>query len=91
MENLKKECQIIEKDYLLYDTLKLFATKLCNKISSMYDKKIVAILDDKLIDSTNMSYLPNWLNKVMHIDYDKNEANTEERLKNMKKFLLSNQ
>ena len=51
MENLKKECQIIEKDYLLYDTLKLFATKLCNKISSMYDKKIVAILDDKYLQN----------------------------------------
>jgi hypothetical protein len=87
MENFKKEFQINEKEYLLYDTLKLFASKVSNKISSMYDKKILAIIDDKLISEEKKEYLPQWLIKVMHIDYDKNEANTEERLRNMRKFL----
>ena len=74
----------------MYDTLKLFAAKIGNKISSIYDKKVVAILDDKLIGEEKKEYLPLWLQKVIHIDYDKNEANTEERLRNMRKFLNNN-
>ena len=87
LENIKKQFNIDNKEYLNFDTFKLFSTKISEKISSIYDKKVLVILDEKLMSDKLKDYLPEWLKKIMHIDYDKENINTDERLKNIKKFL----
>lgn len=90
LEYLKKTFSIDQKEYLNYDTFKLFSTKISEKISDENDKKVLVILDDKLISEKLKEYLPNWLIKVIHLDFDKENVNTDERLKNVKKFLNEN-
>lgn len=87
LENIKKQFGIENKEYLNFDTFKLFSTKISEKINNIFDKKILVILDEKLMSDKLKEYLPDWLKKVMHEDYDKDNINTDERLKNIKKFL----
>jgi DNA excision repair protein ERCC-2 len=87
LENYKKTFDIDSKEFLNYDTFKLFSTKVAEKISDIMDKKVLVILDDKLISDKLKDYLPAWLHKIIHVDFDKENVNTEERLKNIKHFL----
>ncbi len=87
LENIKKQFGIENKEYLNFDTFKLFSTKISEKINDIFDKKILVILDEKLMSDKLKEYLPEWLKKIMHEDYDKDNINTDERLKNIKKFL----
>jgi Rad3-related DNA helicase len=87
LENLKKQFRLENKEYFNYDTFKLFSTKISEKINNSFDKKVLVILDEKLMSEKLKEYLPEWLNKIIHIDYDKENVNTDERLKNIKLFL----
>jgi DNA excision repair protein ERCC-2 len=87
IENIKKQFNLENKEYLNLDTFRLFSTKISEKINDIYDKKILVILDEKLMSDKLKEYLPSWLRKLIHEDYDKENINTDERLKNIKKFL----
>lgn len=87
VENVKKNFGIDEKEFLNYDAFKLFANKVSEKIDGITDKKVLVVLDEKLISEKLKDYLPTWLSKIIHVDYDKENVNMEERLKNIKKFL----
>jgi DNA excision repair protein ERCC-2 len=87
LENIKKQFKIESKEYFNYDTFKLFAMKVGEKVSDMFDKKVLVVLDEKLMSEKLGEYLPAWLRKIMHDDYDKENVNTDERLKNVKLFL----
>ena len=87
MENVKKNFEFDEKEYLNYDAFKLFSNKISEKIDGITDKKVLVVLDEKLINDKLKDYLPSWLYKIIHIDYDRENVNMEERLKNIKKFL----
>jgi Rad3-related DNA helicase len=87
LENIKKQFNLDNKEYLNFDTFKLFSTKISEKINNIFDKKVLVILDEKLMSDKLKDYLPEWLKKIMHVDYDKENINTDERLKNIKKFL----
>jgi Rad3-related DNA helicase len=90
MGNVKKEFGLDNKEYFNYDTFKLFATKVAEKITDIFDKKVLVVLDEKLMSEKLKDYLPEWLKKIMHTDYDKDNINTDERLKLIKLFLANN-
>jgi DNA excision repair protein ERCC-2 len=87
LEFLKKNYDLDSKDYLNYDTFRLFSNKVVEKIKDITDKKVLVILDEKLISDKLKHYLPVWLHKLVHIDFDKENVNTDERIKNIKNFL----
>jgi Rad3-related DNA helicase len=90
LENYKKTFDIDSKDFFNYDTFKLFSNKIAEKILDVTDKKILVILDEKLMSDKLKDYLPPWIHKIIHVDFDKTNLNTDERLKNIKKFLVDN-
>ncbi len=87
LEYLKKNYDLDNKDYLNYDAFRLFSNKVVEKIKDISDKKVLVILDEKLISDKLKDYLPVWLHKLVHIDFDKENVNTDERIRNIKKFL----
>lgn len=89
LEYYKKTFEIESKEFLNYDAFKLFASKISDKISDIADKKVLVILDEKLISDKLKDYLPSWLHKLIHVDFDKENVNTDERLKNVKNFICS--
>ena len=87
LEYLKKNFDLDSKEFLNYDTFRLFSNKLCEKIKDSSDKKVLVILDEKLISNKLKEYLPVWLHKLIHVDFDRENVNTDERIRNIKKFL----
>jgi len=86
-ENIKKNFEIEIKDYLNYDTFRNFATKISEKILDAEDRKILLILDERLVSEKFIEFLPAWLKKIIHDDFDKENINTEERIKRAKRHL----
>ena len=87
LENLKKNFEIDIKDYLNYDTFRIFSTKISEKILNSEDRKILLILDEKLISEKFIDFLPPWLKKIIHDEFDKENINTEDRIKKAKRHL----
>lgn len=86
-ENIKKNFEVEIKDYLNYDTFRNFATKISEKILDAEDRKILLILDEKLSSDKFKEFLPLWLKKIIHDDFDKENINTEDRIRRAKKHL----
>jgi len=86
-ENIKKNFEIDIKEYLNFDTFRYFSTKISEKILDIEDRKILLILDEKLIMEKFIEFLPKWLKKIIHDDFDKENINTEERIKRAKRHL----
>lgn len=87
LENLLKNFEIERKDYLNYDTFRYFSTKIAEKIKDCEDRKIMLLLDEKLSSENFIEFLPIWLKKIIHDDFDKENINTEDRIKKAKRHL----
>lgn len=85
--NLKKKFDIEIEEYLNYDTFRNFVGKISDKILNCCDRKVLLILDEKLISDKFVSYLPPWIKRVLHNDFDKISKNTEERIKKAQRHL----
>jgi len=89
LEHYKKNFDIDSKEFLNYDAFRLFSNKISEKIKNILDKKILVILDERLISDKFKSYLSTWLHNLIHIDLDKENSSTDDRIKNIKRFLSS--
>lgn len=87
LEHLYKNCSIDKKEYLNYEALSNFSSKVCEKIKDKNDQKVLVILDDKLQSEKLKEYLSLDLQKMIHLDYDRENNNTDDKLKNIKLFL----
>lgn len=89
LEHFKKSFDIESKEFFNYDAFRLFSSKIAEKIVDITDKKILVLLDERLISDKLKDYLPSWLHKLFHMDFDKDNVNTDERLKNIREFLTN--
>jgi DNA excision repair protein ERCC-2 len=87
LENYQKNFGVEKEEFFIYDAFKLFSAKISDKILDCTDKKVLVVLDEKLMSDRLKGYLPEWLHKIIHIDFDKENVNTDERLKNINNFL----
>ena len=88
-EYYRKKSSVITENLLIYDAFKFFSWKIINKIKNSNDKKILVILDDKLINEDNKDFLPSWLKLIIHPENDDDNNNIEDRIKLIKNFLFS--
>jgi hypothetical protein len=89
VEYYRKKSSVITDNLLIYDAFKFFSWKIINKIKNSNDKKILVILDDKLINEDNKDFLPSWLKLIIHPENDDDNNNIEDRIKLIKNFLFS--
>ena len=87
VEYYRKLVSVISDEFLKYDAFKLFTLKIINKIYNSLDKKIIVILEDKLLSENNKEFLPNWLKEIIHPEEDDDNNNIEDRIKLIKDFL----
>ena len=88
-EYYKKVFDINQIDYLNYDTLKLFTYKIVSKIHNSEDKKIIMILEDRLLSREYKKYLPLWLEQLIHNEHEEDSNNVDDRIQMISNFLLS--
>ncbi len=77
------------QNLFIYDAFKFFSWKIVNKIKNSNDKKILVILEDRLLNENNKDFLPNWLKGIIHPENDDDNNNIEDRIKLIKNFLFS--
>ena len=87
VEYYRKLVSVISDEFLKYDAFKLFTLKIINKIYNSLDKKIIVVLEDKLLSENNKEFLPNWLKEIIHPEEDDDNNNIEDRIKLIKDFL----
>ena len=80
----------------LFECVKLFISKITNKIQDRDDKTILIILeeenDDKkfLLSNKYKDILPKWIKKMIHIEEDDERNNINEKIKLIPEFLSLN-
>ena len=76
-----------------FESFKLFASKITNKIEDRNDKTIMVILEDKrpfLLSGKYKEYLPKWIQKMIHPEDDDERNNINEKIKSIPEFLTIN-
>mgnify|MGYP007056158445 CR=1 FL=1 len=92
--NKTSDCSNEEIDNFEY--IKLFTSKITNKISDLNDKTILIILEEENIDKKFFlsykykEYLPRWIQKMIHIEEDNERNNINEKIKLIPEFLSQN-
>ncbi len=89
VEYYRKKSSVITDNLLIYDAFKFFSWKIINKIKNSNDKKILVILEDKLVNEDNKDFLPSWLKLIIHPENDDDNNNIEDRIKLINHFLFS--
>ena len=73
-----------------FESFKLFASKITNKIEDINDKTIMVILEDKrpfLLSEKYKECLPKWIQKMIHPEKDDERNNINEKIKYIPEFL----
>jgi len=73
-----------------FESFKLFASKITNKIEDINDKTIMVILEDKrpfLLSKKYKECLPKWIQKMIHPENDDERNNINEKIKYIPEFL----
>ena len=73
-----------------FESFKLFAAKITNKIDDRNDKTIIVILENKksfLFNKKNIDYFPKWLKKMISPEDDDERNNINEKIKTIPEFL----
>ena len=76
-----------------FESFKLFASKITNKIEDRNDKTIMIILEDKkpfLFSREYKEYLPKWIQNLIHPENDDERNNINEKIKSIPEFLSIN-
>jgi len=87
LKNYKNIHNIEETNFLNYDAMRLFSNKFSETIANSKDKKILVILNEKIISSQVKPFLPEWISDYIHTNEEKKDINSEECLKEIKSFL----
>ena len=90
MEYHIKQFEIDNEVYMKYDAMKLFSSKIVNKIQNSSDKKILIFLAEKLLSEKVKDYLPLWLRNMIHSEKEEDTNNVDDRIKLIPQFLMNN-
>lgn len=77
-----------------FESFKLFASKITNKIEDRNDKTIMIILEDRksfLFDKKNKEWFPKWISKLIDPEEDDERNNINEKIKAIPEFLSLNE
>jgi len=79
-----------------FEFVKLFSSKITNKIMDRNDKTILLILEEEIakkrfyLSNKYEEYLPKWLKKMIHVQKDDERNNINEKIKQIPEFLSLN-
>ena len=78
----------------IFEYVKLFSSKITNKIMDINDKTILIILEEEnkkfFLSDKYKKYLPTWLKNMIHIEKDDERNNINEKIKLIPEFLSLN-
>ena len=96
-QNYNKISGIDNEEIDKFECVKLFSSKITNKIMDRNDKTILIILEDEenpekkfFLSNNYKDYLPKWIKKMIHVEEDDERNNINEKIKLIPEFLSLN-